>query len=190
VTRDLDILRELAGVGAVAVYLSVTTLDPGLARRLEPRASSPRQRLEAMARLVEAGIPAGPSIAPVIPGLNDEEIPAIIDAAAQAGAGFATWGMLRLPGQVEGIFSDWLDREEPGRKEKVLNRIRSAREGRLNQPSGPGRMHGSGWVADQVEALFCLLCRKKGLATKRPGVSFTAFRKGGAGPVQGELFPD
>ncbi len=186
IARDIDHLAELARHRAVCVYLSVTTLDPKLARILEPRASSPRARLEAMRALADAGVPVGPSAAPMIPGLNDSELPAILAAAKEAGASFAAYTMVRLPGAVAEVFSSWLDRNFPDRKEKILDRIRAARGGRLNGTAPGRRMRGEGEAAGQLNALFHAVCRKLGLATRPPELSADAFRR--ALPGQGELF--
>jgi DNA repair photolyase len=186
VARDLDHLAELARHGAVCVYLSITTLDPKLARILEPRASSPRARLDAIRALADAGVPVGPSAAPMIPGLNDHELPAILAAAKEAGASFATYSMVRLPGAVAGIFEGWLDRHFPDRKDKILNRIRAAQGGALNNPTPVERMRGSGAAAGQLRALFHATCRRLDLATRPPELSTTAFRR--LSPGQGELW--
>jgi DNA repair photolyase len=176
VTRDADILARLARVGAAAVCLSVTTLDPGLARRLEPRASAPERRLAAIARLREAGVPVGVLVAPVIPGLNDHELPAVVAACARAGASFAGYVALRLPGAVAGLFTDWLERHFPQRKEKVLGRLRSLRQGKLYDSAWFGRMRGEGEFARQIEGLFTLACRRAGLEGSRPPLSADSFR--------------
>ncbi len=128
IQRDIDHLSELARHQAVVVYLSITTLDPALARALEPRASSPRARLETIRALADHGIPAGISAAPLIPGLNDSELPALLDAAAAHGASFAAYSMVRLPGNVAEVFSSWLDRHRPMAKDKILQRIRAMHE--------------------------------------------------------------
>ena len=120
-------MAELASVNAAAVNVSITTLDDDLRRRLEPRAASPRARLEAIETLARAGVPTSVMVAPVIPGLNDSEIPAIIDAAAAAGARSAHWITLRLPHGVAQLFEDWLARNAPERKSKIMNRIRDLR---------------------------------------------------------------
>ncbi|MCW1887856.1 PA0069 family radical SAM protein [Luteolibacter flavescens] len=186
VARDIDHLAELARHRAVCVYLSITTLDPALARILEPRASTPRARLAAMRALADAGIPVGPSAAPMIPGLNDHELPAILAAAKDAGATFAAYSMVRLPGAVAGIFESWLARHFPDRKEKILNRIRAAQGGGLNSTVPGTRMRGSGQAAGQLRALHHATCRRLGLATRPPDLSDQSFRK--VLPGQGELF--
>ncbi|MES2995598.1 MAG: PA0069 family radical SAM protein [Verrucomicrobiota bacterium] len=168
VTRDIDHLANLARHDCTCVYLSITTLDPALARILEPRASSPRTRLAAIRALTDAGIPAGVSCAPMIPGLNDSELPAILSAAAEHGATFATYSMVRLPGAVAEIFSSWLERNFPDRKDKVLNRIRAAYEGHLNSTAPGVRNRGSGAPAEQLRALFHACCKKLQLSPARP----------------------
>lgn len=185
VARDLDHLAELARWSATAVYLSITTLDPKLARVLEPRASSPRARLEAIARLSEAGVPCGVSAAPMIPGLNDSELPAILEAVKEAGGGFAAYSVVRLPGAVASVFEGWLERHFPGKKEMVLGRIR-AMQGGLNNTTPRQRMRGAGPAAGQLRALFEASCRRHGLATSPPELEMRHFRR--LTPGQGELF--
>src|SRR6185437_4704406 len=133
VTRDIDLLGELARHGAAGVFLSITTLDPELAGRLEPRTSRPSGRLAAIAALSRSGIPAGVMVAPIIPGLNEHEIPAILKAAAGAGARQVGYTMVRLPLAVAELFPDWLERHYPDRKDRVLGRIREMRGGKLNE---------------------------------------------------------
>lgn len=179
VTRDADLLSELARHQAAAVYLSVTTLDPTLARILEPRASIPAFRLTAIARLAAAGVPVGLLVAPVIPGLTDHELPAIVAAAAEAGAQFAGFTPLRLPLGVAPLFEDWLTRHLPDRKEKVLHRVRELRGGRLNDSRFGVRMRGQGEFADMIAQMFAVASRKAGLAGRRAALSTAAFRKPG-----------
>lgn len=186
VARDIDHLTELARHQAVAVYLSVTTLNTDLARILEPRASTPRARLETIRQLAEAGVPAGVSAAPMIPGLNDSELPAILKAAADHGASFAAYSMVRLPGAVADVFSAWLDRHQPLAKEKILGRIRDLHDGKLNSTTASTRMRGTGAAATQWRALFHACCRKHGLHSGTPKLNLAAFRR--LTPGQGELF--
>jgi DNA repair photolyase len=186
VARDIDHLAELAKHRAVAVYLSVTTLDPKLARVLEPRASSPRARLETIRTLTDAGILAGVSTAPMIPGLNDSELPSILEAVAAHGGKFAMYSVVRLPGSVKEVFSDWLDRTRPMAKEKILGRIRSFHDGKLNSTIAGVRNRGTGAGAKQLSALFYACCRKHGLDPHFPELSTAAFRR--VTPGQGELF--
>lgn len=176
VTRDLDLLAQLARFEAAAVFLSITTLDADLCHILEPRTSRPEKKLEAVSALSAAEIPTGVMVAPVIPGLTDHEMPAIIAAAARAGARFAGMTPLRLPYAVAPLFEAWLDTHLPGRKAKVLNRIRSIRGGKLNDPNFGSRMAGEGIFADQINALFELACRKAGLGENHLALSTRHFR--------------
>ncbi len=176
VTRDVDVLGEIAAHQAAVVFISVTTLDDELARKLEPRTSSPAHRLAAIEELSKAGIPVGVLTAPVIPALNDHEIPAIISAAVGAGASFAGYVALRLPHGLGALFEDWLARHYPDRREKVMNRLKAIRGGRINDPQFGTRMRGQGIFADQIEILFETACRKAGIAGKRPELSAAAFR--------------
>lgn len=176
VTRDLDILRKLAAHGACCVYLSVTTLDAGLARRLEPRASLPQHRLEAVRLLAEAGIPVGVLMAPIIPGLNDHEIPSVLHAARAAGAGRAGYTMLRLPYAVKDVFKAWLEEHLPGSADKILGRIQDVRRGKLNDTRFGHRMRGEGPIADQIEQFFRVASAREGLDRPQTPLSTAAFR--------------
>ncbi len=176
VTRDLDLLSELARRGAAAVLLSLTTLDPALAGSMEPRTSVPARRLDAIRALSAAGVPVGVNVAPVVPGLTDHEIPSILVAARDAGASFAAHAMLRLPHGVKDLFRDWLERAVPHRARKVLERVREVRGGRLNDPRFGTRMTGEGVYARQVAALFDHARRKAGLQGEAPGLSVRSFR--------------
>ncbi|HRQ91007.1 MAG TPA: radical SAM protein, partial [Bacteroidia bacterium] len=186
VTRDLDLLAELAAHGAVKVVLSLTTLDTELASVLEPRASCPAARLAAMKTLSDAGIPVGASIAPIIPGLNDHEIPALTEAAAARGASSASGTILRLPYAVKDVFAAWLERFEPGRKELILARIREVRDGKLNDTDYGNRMTGTGPLAEQIAQLLRVSKRRAGLDRPRVPLSTAAFRR--RTPGQMELF--
>jgi DNA repair photolyase len=187
VARDADVLSALAHHGLVRVTLSITTLDADLARELEPRTSSPRDRLEAVRILAGAGVPVMVNIAPIIPGFNDHEIPRIVEAAAEAGAHSAGWGMLRLPGMVKDVFLEWLDRHDPGKKARILSRIREVRGGRLNDATFGRRMTGAGIFSEQVRALFQACARRHGLARAMPELNQTAFRRPPTDPAQLEL---
>ena len=180
VTRDADILAELAAHEAAAVLVSVTTLDRDLQRVMEPGASPPAKRLEAIETLARAGVPVGVLVAPVIPAINDHEIPNIIAAVASAGAGWATKVMLRLPHGVAPLFTEWLDRHFPERRKKVLSKVRSMRGGGLYDSRFGVRGVGEGVYAEHIQALFDLACRRHGLASKGPELSTTAFRRPGA----------
>jgi len=177
VTRDLDLLAELAGCRAVAVFISVTTLDTELRKILEPRTSPPAARLATIGALAKAGLPTGVLVAPVIPGLTDHEIPAIIEAAAAAGASFAAHTMLRLPYAVAPLFEEWLTRHVPEKKDKVLNRIRALRRGKLNNPEFGLRMRGEGIFAEQISRLFHVACRRAGGLDREPELSTAYFRR-------------
>ena len=179
VTRDSDLLAQLAAYQAASVALSITTLDPELARRLEPRASHPKRRLAAVKALSAAGIPAGVLVAPVIPGLNEHEIPSILEAAAKAGASFAGYVLLRLPHGVGEIFSDWLESHYPDRKEKVLSLVRETRQGRLHDPRFGSRMRGRGVYAEQIGSLFHVSRRRLGLGRRGSRLSIANFRRPG-----------
>jgi len=176
VTRDVDILSELAQYEAARVFLSVTTLDGGLSRVMEPRASYPLRRLAAIEMLSQAGVPTGVLVAPVIPGLTDHEVPSIITAAVQAGARAAGYVTLRLPHGVGPLFEQWLTQHFPDRKDKVLHRIRAIRGGQLNDPRFSSRMRGEGIFAEQIAALFALACRKAGIDGRGSALSTAAFR--------------
>jgi DNA repair photolyase len=177
VARDVDILAELAEHEAVAVNVSVTTLDANLQRLLEPRASHPRERLKAVERLSQLGIPVGVLVAPIIPGLTEHEIPAILSAAAEAGARSAGHIVLRLPHGVKDLFSAWLERHFPDRRDKVLNRVRALRGGRLDDPRFGSRMKGEGVFARQIHDLFELSRRRAGIPREGPKLSTAAFRR-------------
>jgi len=181
VARDADLLGELARHDAVSVFLSIAHRDGDLAARLEPRASHPRERFKAMERLRAAGVPTGVLIAPVIPGLTEPEIPGLARAAREAGARWARYTILRLPGAVAGLFEDWLEEHFPERKGKVLSRIRAMRGGRLNDPRFGHRFLAEGIYAEQISSLFHTACRKEGLRTGRggPALSTAAFRRPG-----------
>jgi DNA repair photolyase len=184
VTRDMDLLAELALHGAAVVAVSLTTLDDELRRIMEPRTSRPARRLAAIEKLAGAGVPVGVMTAPVIPGINDHELPDLLFAAAKAGATFAGFVPVRLPGAVRPIFEDWLERHYPDRKQKVLGRIRSMRGGGLNEPRFGSRMKGEGIFADHIAQLFQISCRRAGIEAGRfPKLSTAAFRRdGGAQP--------
>ena len=175
VTRDVDILRELAGFQCVGVTISLTTLDPKLCSVMEPRASSPTRRLAAIRTLAEAGIPVGYLQAPMIPGLTDSEAHAIAEAAAKAGATFAGYVALRLPFAVKSLFEQWLEQHFPDRKDKILNRIRSIRGGRLNDPNFKSRMRGEGIFAEQMAELFQFGCKKAGIHRRWPELTTRHF---------------
>ncbi len=177
VTRDLDLLGELAKHNAAGVFVSITSLDDDLIGRLEPRTTRPAGRLEAISALATAGIPVGVMVAPIIPGLTEHEMPAILKAAAEAGARCAGYTIVRLPMAVSGLFEDWLEQHFPGRKEKVLERIRSMHDGRLNDSRFGVRMSGDGPIANLIRQVFLTRCRRLGLNQRPWPVSADAFRR-------------
>lgn len=179
VTRDIDYLQELNEHDAICVHLSITTLDGDLARKMEPRASHPRERLKAIERLAAAGIPVGVMVAPIVPAITDHETAKILEAAANAGARSAGYVVMRLPGAVAGLFEEWVERHFPDRKEKVLNRVRDLRGGKLNDPRFGSRMRGEGIYAEQIRATFETFKRRYGLDQPRRELSSAAFRRPG-----------
>jgi DNA repair photolyase len=185
VVRDLDLLSQLAAVGCAQVNISLTTLDSKLARRLEPRTSSPDARLRAIRDLSAAGIPVRVMTAPVIPGLNDSELPALLQAASQAGARHASFTVLRLPLSVKPVFLEWLQREEPLKYDRVVGLIQSVRGGELNSSNFGERMRGTGQIADQIKQTFKLFARKHGLDKSLPALSTDHFIR--PQPTSGQL---
>lgn len=186
VARDADVLADLARHQAAMVFVSLTTLDNDLAGRWEPRASRPAGRLAAIRELSAAGVPVGIMVAPLAPGLNDHEAPAILQAAAEAGAKFAGYTMLRLPHGVADLFERWLEQHFPERKDKVLGRVRDLRGGELNDYRFGSRMRGEGVLAKAMGDLFAVARTRAGLARRPPELSTKHFRPGG----QATLFDD
>lgn len=177
VLRDIDLLKTLAERECVSVAISVTTLDRDLSMKLEPRACVPSRRLAAIERLSAAGIPVCVLVAPVIPGLNEHEIPEIIQSAAAAGARNAGYVILRLPHGLKDLFAQWLADHAPLRRDKVLHQLASMRDGQLNQTAFGDRMRGTGALAQNVRALFELACRRAGVAPRHATVSTSHFRR-------------
>ena len=163
VTRDIDILGDMARRNLAEVFLSVTTLDRDLARAMEPRASAPYRRLEAIRRLAEAGVPVGVMTAPMIPGLNDHEMESILEAAMDAGATRAGFTVLRLPLEIKDLFDEWLRTHRPDRAERVLSLIRQMRGGALYQAEFGLRMRGEGPIAQLLSARFSAAVKRLGL---------------------------
>jgi DNA repair photolyase len=176
VTRDVDLLRELAQLHCVSVAISLTTLDDDLRTKLEPRTSSPSRRLAAMETLSNAGVPVGVMTAPIIPGLTDHEIPALVREAANAGASWSAYGIVRLPYSVKDVFQDWLERFVPERKNKVLGRIRDVRNGELSDSRFGYRQRGEGEYAQQIKLLHRAACRQAGLPKTTPSLTVEHFR--------------
>jgi DNA repair photolyase len=183
VARDADLFAALARHDAAHVFLSITTLDPELAARMEPRAARPERRLEALAALAAAGVPVAVMVGPVVPGLNDAEIPRILEAARGAGARSASWVLLRLPKPVDELFDAWLAEHYPARRERVLHRIRETRDGKLSDSTFGRRQRGEGEYARQVAALFKAAARRHGLDRPLPPLSAAAFQRP---PVAGD----
>lgn len=160
VTRDIDLYAALAQHQLIKVFVSITTLDRQLARKMEPRASTPAKRLAALQALSEAGVPTGVMVAPLIPGLNDHELEAIVEAAASAGAMEAERILLRLPLEITDLFQEWLIEHEPHRGLKIINQIKNLRDGKLNHAEFHQRFIGSGPYADIIRQRFEVVCRK------------------------------
>ena len=167
VVRDLDLIAPMAARGLARVYLSITTLDADLARKLEPRASAPARRIEALRELAAAGVPTGVMVAPVIPQLNDRDLEAILEAAAGAGARTAGWIMLRLPREVAPLFRDWLATHYPDRAAHVMSLVQDIRGGRDYDSRFGARMKGAGLFAELIARRFALACRRLGLNEER-----------------------
>lgn len=176
VTRDCDLLADLARKNLVQVNLSITTLDPELSRLMEPRGASPGLRLKAVEILSRAGIPVTVMAAPIIPGLNDHELPEILRQAAQAGARRGGYIPLRLPGAVADVFQDWLNEHFPLRKDKIIARICELRGGRLNDPDFHTRFTGVGKAADHLYQLYAIALKRAGLERERFSLSLDHFR--------------
>jgi DNA repair photolyase len=177
VTRDIDVLQELHRFNCVGVNISITTLDATLTPKLEPRASLPNARLEAVRRLSAAGIPVGVLMAPVIPGITDHEMPKLLAAAREAGALWAGYVALRLPYGVKDLVEQWVHQHFPDRADKVLNRIRSMRDGKLYDATWGERMRGNGIFADQISQMFDVACRHAGIDNAwRPQLTTEHFR--------------
>lgn len=187
VTRDIDHLKALAKCNAASVTLSITTLDHDLARIMEPRTSSPDRRLKAIKELSQAGISVGVNVAPIIPGLTDHECVNILEAAKKAGATRAGYTIIRLPYGVKDLFQDWLEQHFPDRKQKVLNKIRDIRDGKLNDSTFGKRFSGEGNFAKQISDLFSVHSKRLGFNRKREPLSTSSFRRQ---PAQTEMFVD
>src|SRR5262245_57892258 len=176
ILRDIDILAPMAAKGLAHVFLSVTTLDRGLARRMEPRAATPAKRLEAITGLAKAGIPVGVLTAPMIPGVNDMELERLLEAAADAGAATAGYVLLRLPLEIKDLFREWLEEHLPDRAERVLKLIRETRDGKLNDATFGRRMRGQGPYAELLAKRFRLACHRLGLNRQRWRPNLSLFR--------------
>lgn len=186
VLRDVDILQQMAKFDLIHVILSITTLDADLARVMEPRTSSPAKRLQAIKELAKAGIPVGVNVAPIIPGLTDEEMPAILGAAADHGATSAGYILLRLPGAVRPLFLEWVQRTLPDRASKILNRISDTRNGKLSDARFGTRMSGKGEIAEMIKRLFIINAQKFNLMKRWSNHSTEHFVR--SYPQQLEIF--
>jgi DNA repair photolyase len=179
ITRDIDVLKELAAFDAAHVFISVTTLNADLAAKMEPRASLPMHRLRAVELLAKAGIPVGVMVAPIIPGLNDREIPAVLEAAKSAGASEAGYTMLRLPHGVKDVFTEWLKLNFPEKLERILGTVREVRGGKLNVSDFGSRMRGEGPYADQVSQMFHVFRERLGFGARMRELRMEHFRRPG-----------
>lgn len=188
VERDVDLLQPMAAQGLVQVFISVTTLDRELARRMEPRAAAPQRRIETLRRLAAAGIPCGVMFAPVIPALNEHELERVLETAAQAGARYAGYVVLRLPREVNGLFQDWLQQHYPLKYERVMARIRDLRGGSDSDATFGRRMTGAGVFADLIRQRFARQCRELGLNRSRHALVTNLFVPPARDERQLELF--
>jgi DNA repair photolyase len=187
VERDIDVLAPMARMGLARVGISLTTLDAGLARRMEPRAPAPARRLAMIRRLSEAGVPVRVMVSPVVPGLTDHETEAILEAAREAGAVAASSITLRLPREVAGLWREWLEANFPDRAGKVMARVRELHGGKDYDPAFGHRMKGRGIWADLARRRFDVACARLGYATRMPPLRTDLFAVPGRA-VQGELF--
>ena len=176
IARDADILGPMGRDGLASAFVSITTLDRGLARAMEPRASTPAKRLEAISRLADAGVPVGVGFAPVIPGLNDHEMEAILEAAQKAGATSAMYVTLRLPLEIKDLFREWLADARPERAARVMSLIRQTRGGKDYDPDWAQRMKGTGPVAELIAVRFKAAIKRYGLDAPRTPLDVTQFR--------------
>lgn len=176
VERDLDLLAPMAEQGLVQIFVSVTTLDHDLARRLEPRAASPARRIETLRRLAAAGVPAGVMFAPVIPFVNDAELEAVLESAAGAGVEAAGYVMLRLPHEIKHLFREWLQVHEPLKADHVMSIINDLRGGKDNDPQFHSRMRGKGEFARLIRHRFGHACRKLDLNRIQRTLATDKFR--------------
>ncbi len=188
VTRDIDILSAMARRRLTTVAISVTTLDRGLARTMEPRASTPAKRLAAMRTLSEAGVPVGVMVAPVIPGLTDHEMEAILEAAREAGASRAGYVVLRLPREIKDLFREWLAAHAPNKAKRVIRLVREMRGGRLYDARFGARMTGSGPYAALLAARFAAATRRLGFERHQTRLDTAQFRARRGRPAQLDLF--
>ena len=188
IARDADILGPMGQSGLASACISITTLDRGLARTMEPRASTPARRLEAISRLADAGCPVSVGFAPVIPGLNDHELEAVLEAASKAGATAAMYVTLRLPLEIKDLFREWLADARPERAARVMSLIRQTRGGKDYDADWSQRMKGTGPVAELISARFKAAVKRYGLDAPRKPLDETQFRVPASARIQGDLF--
>ncbi|WP_421729057.1 PA0069 family radical SAM protein [Brevundimonas sp.] len=188
ITRDADILGPMGREGLATAFVSITTLDRGLARAMEPRASTPQRRLDAIKVLADAGVPVGVGFAPVIPGLNDHELESILEAAAKAGAQTAMYVTLRLPLEIKDLFREWLADARPDRADRVMSLIRQTRGGKDYDADWSQRMKGTGPVAELIGVRFKAAIKRYGLDQQRHVLDITKFRVPADARPQLELF--
>lgn len=184
VTRDVDVLSEMAKHSCASVCLSITTLDTDLRKVMEPRTSPPQARLNAISKLAEAGVPVSVNVAPIIPGLTDHEMPAILKAAREAGATSAGFTVVRLPYANAPLFEKWLETHFPDRKEKVLNRIKAMRGGKMYDAQWGKRFRGEGIFAEQIASMFDVARRKAGFTDDHRELSTASFRRPGGAQLE------
>ncbi len=177
IERDVDFLAPMAARGLARVGISLTTLDGDLSRRMEPRAPSPQRRLQIIRTLTGAGIPVRVMTSPVIPGLTDHELEALLEAGREAGADAASWIMLRLPREVSGLWQEWLAEHQPGRAEKVMARLREMHGGKAYDPRWGHRMRGEGVFADLIAKRFNAAVDRLGLAVRTPDLRCDLFAR-------------
>jgi DNA repair photolyase len=178
IERDLDLLAPMAQKRLAQVFVSVTTLDHDIARRMEPRASAPRRRIEAIRNIAAAGVPVGVMCAPIVPFLTDDGLEAVLEAAAEAGAKRAGYTMMRLPWELKGLFKDWLEHNYPLKAAHVMSRVRQVRNGKETDPNFGSRHTGTGLIAQLIANRFTKACQRLGLNDERrsPDIDTTRFK--------------
>ncbi len=179
VCRDIDLLSEMAKENLASVTISITSLNRELSRKLEPRTSVPSVRMDTVEKLSLAGIPVGVLVAPVIPGLTDEEIPSILKLASEKGAVYAAHTIMRLPYSVKDLFIEWLNRNYLEKSSKIINKIKEVREGKLTNSEFGTRMSGKGKIAESIHKLFRISCEKYGLNKKNVKIDYSKFSRDG-----------
>lgn len=186
VQRDVDVLKELASLNLVLVTISITSLNHDLIRRMEPRTSTPTKKLETVELLASSGVPVGVNVCPIIPGLNDTEIPSVLEEVSRRGAKHASYTIVRLPNAVKDLFVDWLEREIPERAPAILNRIRDVRNGNLSCSDFGERLRGEGQIAESIGQLFRTSCKRLHLNESEVALSTDQFRS--TASAQMEIF--